>query len=283
MGKWLLETYAGAWWFEDNDNFFGGQLREQDPLASIQLHVSYTFKPRLWLALNTTYYEGGETTLNGDGKADRQSNSRAGITFSMPVGQEVLAQVQLEPRRHHAHRQQLHDLWCRLAVRLVDKPDHEASRHASASIPPVGRIAQVHLAQQFFHEHIPFGQLSGDPGCSARPPRSIAAAATVHLFALPAAGIGHVAAGETASAFRAGAWHSRRPASRSSRCWRGFERQALLRAHHPLRQAVTTSSTGSRIRARAIRSAGGGAAPGSPNGKRRTCARQPARRPAGQQ
>jgi hypothetical protein len=85
-GKWLLEAYAGAWWFEDNDDFFGGQLREQDPLASIQVHVSYTFKPRLWLAMNTTYYEGGQTTVNGSTKHDRQSNSRAGLTFSMPVG-----------------------------------------------------------------------------------------------------------------------------------------------------------------------------------------------------
>jgi outer membrane putative beta-barrel porin/alpha-amylase len=86
VGKWLLETYAGAWWFQDNDEFFGGQLREQDPLASIQAHVSYTFKPRLWVALNTTYYEGGQTTVNHRLNADRQSNSRAGITFSMPVG-----------------------------------------------------------------------------------------------------------------------------------------------------------------------------------------------------
>jgi hypothetical protein len=86
MGKWLLEAYVGAWWFEDNDDFFGGQLREQDPLTSIQAHVSYTFKPRLWLALNTTYYEGGQTTLNGATKHDRQSNSRAGLTFSMPLG-----------------------------------------------------------------------------------------------------------------------------------------------------------------------------------------------------
>jgi hypothetical protein len=88
MGKWLLEAYAGAWWFEDNDEFFGGQRREQDPLASIQAHVSYTFKPRLWVALNTTYYEGGQTTLNGVEKQDRQSNSRAGLTFSMPLGKE---------------------------------------------------------------------------------------------------------------------------------------------------------------------------------------------------
>ena len=88
LGKWLLEAYAGAWWFEDNDDFFGGQRREQDPLTSIQAHVSYTFKPRLWLALNTTYYEGGQTTLNGVSKHDRQSNSRAGLTFSMPLGRD---------------------------------------------------------------------------------------------------------------------------------------------------------------------------------------------------
>ena len=88
VGKWLLEAYAGAWWFQDNDDFFGGQRREQDPLASIQAHVSYTFRPRLWVALNTTYYEGGQTTINGVGKRDRQSNSRAGLTFSMPLGKD---------------------------------------------------------------------------------------------------------------------------------------------------------------------------------------------------
>jgi len=87
-GKWLLEAYAGAWWFDENDNFFGGQLREQDPLTSIQAHVSYTFRPRMWIALNTTYYEGGQTSVNGVEKDDLQSNSRAGVTFSMPVGQK---------------------------------------------------------------------------------------------------------------------------------------------------------------------------------------------------
>ena len=87
-GKWLLEAYAGAWFFADNDDFFGGQRREQEPLASIQAHVSYTFRPRLWVALNTTYYDGGQTTVGGVSKADRQSNSRAGLTFSMPLGKE---------------------------------------------------------------------------------------------------------------------------------------------------------------------------------------------------
>jgi hypothetical protein len=92
-GKWLLEMYAGAWWFTDNDDFFGGKLREQEPLASVQVHVSYTFKPRLWLALNTTYYTGGQTTIDGVHKDDRQSNSRAGLTFSMPLGKDYSLKV----------------------------------------------------------------------------------------------------------------------------------------------------------------------------------------------
>jgi hypothetical protein len=84
-GKWFLEAIAGAWFFEDNDEFFGGRHREQEPLASIQAHVSYTFRPRLWLAFNTTYYDGGRSTVDGDLKDDRQSNSRYGLTLSVPL------------------------------------------------------------------------------------------------------------------------------------------------------------------------------------------------------
>ena len=85
VGRWTLEAIAGAWFFEDNDDFFGGRHREQEPLASVQAHVSYTFRPRLWLAFNATYYDGGRSTVDGDVKDDRQSNSRYGLTLSVPV------------------------------------------------------------------------------------------------------------------------------------------------------------------------------------------------------
>ena len=85
-GPWTFEATAGVWLFEDNDDFFGGQHREQDPLASIQAHLGYTFRPRLWLAFNATYYDGGASTINGDGRDDRQSNSRYGLTLSVPLG-----------------------------------------------------------------------------------------------------------------------------------------------------------------------------------------------------
>jgi hypothetical protein len=86
LGRWNFDAYAGVWLFTDNDNFFGGSRREQDPLSSFQVHVSYSFRPRLWLAADATYYTGGRTTLDGVQKADRQSNSRIGLTMSLPIG-----------------------------------------------------------------------------------------------------------------------------------------------------------------------------------------------------
>ncbi len=85
VGRWHLEAAAGVWLFEDNPEFFGGKHREQDPLASVQAHVSYTFRPRLWLSFDATFYEGGESTVDGVARDDRQSNSRYGLTLSLPV------------------------------------------------------------------------------------------------------------------------------------------------------------------------------------------------------
>ena len=84
-GHWFVELYGGAWLFSDNDNFFGGSRREQQPLASFQTHVSYVFRPRLWLAADATFYTGGRTTVDGVEKADLQRNTRLGLTLAVPV------------------------------------------------------------------------------------------------------------------------------------------------------------------------------------------------------
>lgn len=85
LGNWWLELYAGVWLFTTNGDFYGGQTRKQDPLTALQGHVGYVFRPRLWLALDGTWYGGGSTTLNGVQNADRQDNSRAGITLAVPL------------------------------------------------------------------------------------------------------------------------------------------------------------------------------------------------------
>ncbi len=85
IGNWDLELYAGAWLFDDNDDFYGGRLREQEPLYSTQTHVVYTFQPGMWASFDFTYYAGGTTTVDGTRKDDRSDNSRAGLTLAIPI------------------------------------------------------------------------------------------------------------------------------------------------------------------------------------------------------
>lgn len=85
-GRFLLEAYGGVWFFTENGDFFGGSRREQSPIVTLQAHASYTFRPRLWLAGDATFYTGGRTTVNGIAKEDLQKNSRVGLALALPTG-----------------------------------------------------------------------------------------------------------------------------------------------------------------------------------------------------
>jgi len=85
LGNWFAEAYAGAWIFADNDNYFNGHVRSQNPLYTFQLHGGYTFRPSLWLAADATYYTGGETSINGNSSNDSESTVRWGLTLSVPI------------------------------------------------------------------------------------------------------------------------------------------------------------------------------------------------------
>ena len=87
LGDWALELYAGVWLFEANDNYYGGTVRRQDPLATYQAHIVYTIRSHLWAAADFTYYAGGQTTVNGKPQNDRQDNTRGGLTLSVPIKQ----------------------------------------------------------------------------------------------------------------------------------------------------------------------------------------------------
>ena len=86
MGPWVFDLYAGAWFFTANDNFFGGVRRTQQPIGVLQGHVSYVFRPGLWLAADGTWYSGGKTTIDGVRKEDLQTNTRVGVTLAVPFG-----------------------------------------------------------------------------------------------------------------------------------------------------------------------------------------------------
>jgi hypothetical protein len=81
------DLYAAGWFFTANDRFFPGDVeRTQDPMFAVQAHVSYTLRPRLWVAVDSTWYRGGAATVGGGAPSLALDNSRAGLTVSLPLG-----------------------------------------------------------------------------------------------------------------------------------------------------------------------------------------------------
>ena len=83
LGALTLELSSGVTFFTDNNDYFGGQKLEQAPVYSTQLHATYAFGNGVWAALSGTYDYGGRTTVDGERKDDRQSNSRMGATLAL--------------------------------------------------------------------------------------------------------------------------------------------------------------------------------------------------------
>ena len=85
LGAFTLELSAGVTFYTRNDDYFGGKTREQDPIYSAQVHVTYDFGGGVWGALNGTWYQGGRTTIDGVRGNDELGNSRVGATLALPV------------------------------------------------------------------------------------------------------------------------------------------------------------------------------------------------------
>jgi hypothetical protein len=81
-----LDLYAASWFFTSNPDFYPGHgYRTQEPLPSLQAHVSYNIKTRLWAAFDCTWYAGGAATVDDGNPSEPQNNSRVGVTVSLPL------------------------------------------------------------------------------------------------------------------------------------------------------------------------------------------------------
>jgi hypothetical protein len=93
-GRWDIDGYLGAWLFAGNSNFYpGGQVRTQEAMVAIQGHLSYTVRPRLWLAADGTWYHGGGARVADGETSVPLNNSRLGLTASFPLGQRYSLKV----------------------------------------------------------------------------------------------------------------------------------------------------------------------------------------------
>jgi len=85
FGRWVAEVYGALYFFFDNENFPGGGVLGQDPLAAFQINLVYRFRPRMWLAVGSRQTVGGRTTLNGVERDDPEINNRIGFVLGLPV------------------------------------------------------------------------------------------------------------------------------------------------------------------------------------------------------
>jgi hypothetical protein len=85
LARWLFEVSLSGTIYEDNGDFFGGRVREQEPIASLQGHAVYRFSRGAWLAVDATRYHGGQSSVDGALNQDLQSNVRLGVTASVPI------------------------------------------------------------------------------------------------------------------------------------------------------------------------------------------------------
>jgi hypothetical protein len=85
VGPWTLEAQLAATFFTDNDDFYGGNTRSQDPIYSLQGHVIHGFRSGKWISIDGSYFAGGRSTINDALGNDLQQNWRVGATYAMPL------------------------------------------------------------------------------------------------------------------------------------------------------------------------------------------------------
>ena len=87
-GHWVLDGYAGVWFYTTNPAYYDipkPEPQTEAPIGSLEGHLSRTFKERAWVSLDGNFWWGGITALNSIRNLEtKQTSSRIGGTISIP-------------------------------------------------------------------------------------------------------------------------------------------------------------------------------------------------------
>jgi Putative MetA-pathway of phenol degradation len=67
-GHWVLDGYAGVWFYTTNSTFYDGPVtkpQNEAPVGSLEGHLSYDVRQRFWVSLDVNFWSGGITSLSG--------------------------------------------------------------------------------------------------------------------------------------------------------------------------------------------------------------------------
>jgi hypothetical protein len=86
--KWQFELTGSVLLFGDNDDFWNGSERKQDPIWFLQGHAIYSFKPGVWASLSAGFAHGGRSTINDAPKFDDYRTPYMAASVGMSVGKK---------------------------------------------------------------------------------------------------------------------------------------------------------------------------------------------------
>ena len=83
--NWTLEAGAAAWFYTENDDFFGDSKLENDPLYVFQSHVIYTWESGLWAGVGAAFATGKQSTVDGLELDDRKEIRSWSLSTGYPL------------------------------------------------------------------------------------------------------------------------------------------------------------------------------------------------------
>ncbi len=85
FGDWSYELTGSVLFFTENDDFYGGNKREQDPMFAVQSHLVKNFEQGKWLSLSAGYGWGAKDKINGVQKENKRHTFLSALSFGMPI------------------------------------------------------------------------------------------------------------------------------------------------------------------------------------------------------
>lgn len=95
LGPWVpgrrttLELLPAVWLFGPNNDFVGGTLKT-DPLFQVDVHLTRDFTEHFWGAVDSTYFEGGRSSIGGV-----ETPKLSVISLGFTLGYEINDNLQL--------------------------------------------------------------------------------------------------------------------------------------------------------------------------------------------
>jgi hypothetical protein len=94
FGSWVpgeittLEILPSAWFYGTNDDFPGKVELEQDPVYTLEAHLTRDLNTQFYVSLDYFLQSGGETSIDGANQNDAQNASFLGATLGYQINEQ---------------------------------------------------------------------------------------------------------------------------------------------------------------------------------------------------